>query len=93
MLWFLLRLALLCILFVIVRRLWIFLSEAVKSEGGLPPRPKIETETMVRDPECGLHLPPGDALTASIDDQRFYFCSRECRDTWLARMHGKKIEK
>ncbi len=37
-------------------------------------------EEMVRDPECGMFLPRGDALAASINGTTHYFCSKTCRD-------------
>lgn len=90
MLWFLLRLILLMILFLLIKRLWHALCGAVQSEGGMPPRSGNLPQTMVRDPECGLHLPMPDALTVHTEQGMLYFCSRECRDTYLAR--NKKIQ-
>lgn len=85
MLWFLIRLLLLVILFIFIKRLWFTLAGAVKSEGGLPPRPPEAPQMLVRDPECGLHLPMGDALTLHREKNNLYFCSRECRDAYLAK--------
>ena len=90
MLWFLIRLMLLVILFLLIKRLWSSLSGAVQSHGGLPPRPDFSPQPMVRDPECHLHLPLADALTVHTEKGMLYFCSRECRDTYLAR--NKKIK-
>lgn len=87
MLWFLIRLLLLVILFLLIRRLWISLSGAVKSEGGLPPRAEHSPQALVYDPQCGLHLPLGDALTVHTAQGTFYFCSRECRDAYLAKLN------
>jgi len=39
-------------------------------------------EDMVRDPECGMFLPKGDALSASIAGETHFFCSAECRDQY-----------
>lgn len=90
MLWFLIRLVFLVILFFLIKRLWLSLSGAVKSEGGLPPRDHEPLHPLVRDPECGLHFPQNDALTARTEQGLFYFCSRECRDAYLNKQ--KKIE-
>lgn len=91
MFWFLIRLILLVILFLLIKRLWISLSGAVKQEGGLPPRADHKPQSLVYDPECGLHFPLGDALTAHTEQGPLYFCSRECRDAYLAKL--KKIER
>ena len=86
MVWFLIRLLLLVILFLLIRRLWRSLAGAVQSQGGwLPPRPDFSPQPLVYDPECGLHLPLGDALTVHTEKGMLYFCSRECRDVYLAK--------
>jgi len=47
------------------------------------PREKSQRgEDMVRDPECGMFLPKGDALAASIAGEQHYFCSKECREQY-----------
>lgn len=55
--------------------------------GGRPPSvPRERTqagEEMVKDPQCGTYLPKGDALSAQVRGQTQYFCSRECRDSYL----------
>lgn len=85
MVWFLVRLLLLIILFLLLKRLWISLSTAVRSEGGLPTRRDPSAQPMVRDPECGLHLPAADALVVHNNRGILHFCSRECRDAYLAK--------
>lgn len=87
MAWFLIRLLLLVILFLLLKRLWTSLCGAVRDEGGLPPRNETSPQPMVRDPECGLHLPLPDALTVQTEKGLRYFCSRECRDAYLAKEH------
>jgi hypothetical protein len=84
--WFLIRLLLLVILFLLIKRLWNSLSGAVRTEGGLPPRSDFSPQPLVHDPECGLHLPLNDALPVHTEKQgMLYFCSRECRDAYLAK--------
>lgn len=83
MVWFLIRLLLLVLLFLLIKRLWTSLTGAVQSQGGLPPRNEISPQPLVHDPECGLHLPLNDALTVHTDKGLLYFCSRECRDSYL----------
>jgi putative ABC transport system ATP-binding protein len=43
-----------------------------------------EMVTMVTDPVCGMAVERGKAVTAEWDGQTFYFCSRGCRDEFLA---------
>ena len=81
--WFLIRLLLLVILFLLIKRLWISLVGAVRNEGGLPSRADHSPQTLVYDPVCGLHLPLVDALTVRTEKGMRYFCSRECRDAYL----------
>lgn len=87
-LWIIPRLLLAFILYQLVKRFWIYLCGAVQSEGGLPPRPPQGEKTLVRDPECGLNLPREDALTIYLNDEALHFCSRECRDAYLAKQKG-----
>jgi len=87
MVWFLIRLILIVILFLLLKRLWDSLAGAVRKEGGLPPRSESSPQPLVHDPECGLHLPLNDALTFHTDKGVLYFCSRECRDTYLRKQN------
>lgn len=84
--WFLIRLLLLLILFLLIRRIWCSLAGCVRNEGGLPPRDEVSPQALVRDPECGLHLPLADALTIHTDKGARHFCSRECRDAYLNKL-------
>jgi hypothetical protein len=83
--WFLIRVLLIIILFLLIRQLWRSLSGAVKTQGGLPPRPDFSPQPLVYDPQCGLHLPLNDALVVHTGKGMLYFCSRECRDAYLAK--------
>lgn len=85
MVWFLIRLILIIILFLLLKRLWTALAGAVRHEGGLPPRSEHSPQTLVHDPECGLHIPLGDAITLHTDKGNLHFCSRECRNTYLSK--------
>jgi len=84
--WFLIRLLLLVILFLLIKRIWCSFAGAVRNEGGLPQRGDVSPQPMVRDPECGLHLPLADALTVHTDKGVRHFCSRECRDAYLNKL-------
>lgn len=81
--WLLPRILLLWLLYLLIKRLWLSLSGSVQEEGGLPPRKEVPMQPMVRDPQCGIHLPQGDALTLQSEKGLLYFCSRECRDAYL----------
>jgi YHS domain-containing protein len=46
------------------------------------PGPKLDSEEMVRDPECGVYLPVGSALKKRVRGEIVYFCSRECEEKY-----------
>lgn len=56
----------------------------------LPPPPAAEGptsrrgETMVEDLQCGTFIPAGSAITATVAGEKKYFCSKKCRDAYLA---------
>lgn len=39
---------------------------------------------LVRDPQCGTHLPESRALRVGSGPSAVYFCSTTCRDQWSA---------
>jgi hypothetical protein len=39
---------------------------------------------LVRDPQCGTHVPVSNALRLGTGDTAVYFCSESCRDRWSA---------
>jgi YHS domain-containing protein len=41
-------------------------------------------DIMVQDPQCGTYVPQGQAVRAKLNGQELFFCSRECRDKFLA---------
>jgi uncharacterized protein len=57
--------------------------QAVKQALLKPPTPPPEKsrrgEDMVQDPCCGTYVPRNDAVTETINGERHYFCSEECR--------------
>lgn len=71
----------------LVRRCWDVLAAPSRRQPTTAPPADARIEPMVRDPECGTHLPKGSALLAHVDGEWLHFCSRECREAWLARMH------
>jgi len=48
-----------------------------------PPEKSRGGETMERDPQCGTYVPRGDAVTATVHGQEYWFCSARCRDDFL----------
>ncbi|MBI4773121.1 MAG: YHS domain-containing protein [Deltaproteobacteria bacterium] len=43
---------------------------------------RIEDE-MVKDPQCGVYLPKREAVTAKVGGKKIYFCSEDCKETFL----------
>lgn len=39
---------------------------------------------LVRDPNCGTHIPETRALRLGTGDNAVYFCSETCRKQWTA---------
>lgn len=38
---------------------------------------------MVTDPECGMYISPETAIKQNIDGQTYYFCSENCRSSFV----------
>ena len=49
--------------------------------GGAPPA----AVRLVKDPVCGVFVPPAGALTAGSGGDLQYFCSEKCRREWRKR--------
>ena len=43
-----------------------------------------EEDVMVRDPCCKAYIPKSQALEERVAEEMLYFCSTECRDSYLA---------
>ena len=41
-------------------------------------------DVMVQDPHCGTYVPQSEALRLRHRGQDLYFCSKQCRDAFLA---------
>jgi len=41
-------------------------------------------DEMVQDPVCKLYVPKRDAVTAVHSGTTYYFCSKECREKFIA---------
>jgi YHS domain-containing protein len=56
--------------------------------GGSPFPPKTTERiggALVRDPQCGTHIPMSSAIRVTDGGETRYFCSAECRDAFRAR--------
>jgi len=42
------------------------------------------TDVMVQDPQCGIYLPQREGIPLTHAGRTLYFCSAECRDTYIA---------
>jgi YHS domain-containing protein len=72
----------LILLLLVIRAIWLLVRGMLQGAGYHrgpinPPGMKL-----VRDPVCGLYLPPAKALTLQSGDATAFFCSERCRDQW-----------
>lgn len=54
---------------------------------------KIAAGEMVKDPQCGTYVSMDDAISVKDGEKTWYFCSYECRDSWLKELEagGRKL--
>lgn len=50
--------------------------------GGVPP--DAAGGTLQRDPVCGTYVPVSSSFHKNVKGQPVYFCSANCRDTYVA---------
>ncbi|MCD6320359.1 MAG: hypothetical protein J7M03_06730 [Candidatus Desulfofervidaceae bacterium] len=51
---------------------------------------QIEDE-LVKDPMCGIYIPKSKAIKARVNGQIHYFCSKECKKSYIKQLkEGKK---
>jgi len=68
------------LLYTIVQAAW----RAFQAPRSAPPPEKSRGgEAMERDPHCGMFVPRGDAVEATVRGKREWFCSTRCRDEYL----------
>jgi uncharacterized protein len=48
-----------------------------------------DASEMVQDPECGTYIPLESAHRASIKGQTYYFCSKQCQESFQKKLEGK----
>jgi YHS domain-containing protein len=51
-----------------------------------------ESNSVTKDPICGMTMDEATALQAERDGKRFYFCSEHCRHKFLSTSTGAKTE-
>jgi uncharacterized protein len=79
-------LILFCVAFLLYRSLrsWIFQDSAKKKTVSGKATGQID-DVMIKDPYCEAYFPKRNAVHVNVKGQDLYFCSKECRDNYLAR--------
>ena len=76
------------LLLLVARGFWRLIDGIIEAGGGLPRdrrrRVSPPAAKLVRDPVCGTHVATASALTARAHGGTHYFCSEDCRRTFLA---------
>ena len=65
-------------------------SEAIRGSSARNMRPAPESQVpltgeLKKDPVCGTYTSAVTALQQTVGGQTYYFCSPQCRDTFMAR--------
>ena len=47
-------------------------------------------DVMIKDPYCEAYFPKRNAVHLNLNAKDLYFCSKECRDKYIAGQHPKK---
>jgi YHS domain-containing protein len=83
--WSILRIILILL---VIRALWKLLRGVLEGAGygrvedGRRNAPGVK---LVRDPVCGVFVPPASALILRSGGETLYFCSEKCRQEWNRR--------
>jgi YHS domain-containing protein len=56
--------------------------------GGGDDQALLDKNQMVQDPVCRTYVAKGSAVAASIGGQTYYFCSRNCAQTFREQLSG-----
>ena len=76
---------LIVMLFLVLLFYWVIKGIFSRSQASIGEKRRTQLgpeEVMVQDPECGVYIHKGDAITSMSDGQSFYFCSKECLDRY-----------
>lgn len=52
-------------------------------DSGYGPPSQVD-DVMIKDPVCGIYFPQRDGVILKAAEEILYFCSIECRDSYLA---------
>ena len=67
----------------IIRLIWRFVAGLVSGVQEPRPRDKRSGVALVRDPVCGTYVEPSRALSTRAGGTTHYFCSKECRRSFV----------
>jgi hypothetical protein len=67
---------------------WMFPDERKKTVSGKKAN-QID-DVMIKDPYCEAYFPKRNAVHLKVNSHDLYFCSKECRDKYIARQHEEK---
>jgi len=80
------RVILIAVLLIIVARMfWRVVDGIIEGASGQPRRQVRSGVKLQRDPVCGTYVAPSTALSLTAAGMTQYFCSKKCRDEYLAR--------
>jgi YHS domain-containing protein len=69
----------------VVRSVFQGVKTAATPQTTPPQSPRVQVGgELKKDPVCGTYVSTAAAVTKTIDGQLVHFCSRECRDKYLA---------
>jgi YHS domain-containing protein len=60
-------------------------SSGASPSTGLRPPSAVTAGELKKDPVCGTYVSTAGSLTQMVNGRPIYFCSKECRDKYLAR--------
>ncbi len=52
-----------------------------------PSQPPAGRGDMVQDPVCKMYVPRGSAVPADVGGQTYFFCSRDCAETFQKQLN------
>ena len=64
-------------------RSWLGNPRPNLEESGCGPPSQVD-DVMIKDPVCGIYFPRRDGVILKASEEVLYFCSMECRDSYLA---------
>lgn len=84
------RLFVLLMLLTLIRYVWarLFYSKGEERSTRGPARRAI-TGRMVKDPQCGMYVASELAIEARTPDGSVFFCSKECRDSYVRQIERR----